>query len=60
MGDILAAKCVYSNYTLGGGGSNYMMGPASWTHWTSYERDLDQNSIDYLLSNVPHFTWRPE
>lgn len=41
MGDILAAKYIYSNYTLGGGGSNYVMGPGSGTHLTSYERDLD-------------------
>lgn len=59
MGDILAAKCDYSNCMLGDGGSNYVMGLVYGTHWTSYERDLDQNSIDHLPSNVPHFTWRP-
>ena len=53
---LLAAKYIYSNYTLGNRGNNYVMVPGSGTHLQ--ERNLEWNSIDHLPTHHPHFNWR--
>lgn len=57
MRDISTVKYIYYNYKLGGWGDNYMVGLESRIHWILYEKDLDQNSIDYLPSDVLCFNW---
>lgn len=58
MRDISSVKYIYSNYKLGVWGTNYMVSLESGTHWILYEKDLDQNFIDYLPSDVLCFNWR--